>query len=314
MPKEQPTILVYYNEPEKYAELLREHGYLSVRVARTPEEAAVQLAGVEVILCWNFPEILLSMPEASSVKWIQSIGAGVDHLVTKIPEHIMVTRIVDQFGAMMAEYSLGYMLFHNKGMARLLTSQHNRKWEPFRADTLEGKVLGIAGLGSIGSEIANRARAFNMVVHGLSRGTDKADRVDVHFLAGEWKAFVKELDYLVLTLPLTADTRHTIDHELLMAMKPEACLINVGRGGLIVEEELIETLQLRPSFTAVLDVFEKEPLAEDSPLWTLPNVIITPHVSGQSRFADVGRYFVENLALYAEGAALKGTVNHSRGY
>ncbi|MFF2481708.1 D-2-hydroxyacid dehydrogenase [Paenibacillus sp. NPDC058071] len=310
------TILIYHKRAERFAEYLRKEADCTIRTAVTPDEAAAQLAGTDIILCWQFPAELLSAPEAKNVRWIQSTGAGIDNLVNgaDVPESITITRIVDQFGKLISEYVLGYMLFHNKGIERLLTNQQSRIWGDHDVDTLEGKVIGVAGLGSIGAEVVSRARAFHMVVHGLSTTKGKAGLVDRHYTADEWTAFVRELDYLVLTLPLTPETRHVVTLDVLQALKDNACLINVGRGPLIVEEALVSHLQSHPQQTAVLDVFDKEPLPNDHPFWSLPNVIVTPHLSGPSVAANVSRYFLNNLERFRRGEPLQGVVDRQRGY
>ncbi|NOU94693.1 D-2-hydroxyacid dehydrogenase [Paenibacillus sp. LMG 31456] len=311
-----PNILVYYNEAEKYAAILKEHGYTSVKTAKTLDEALVHLPGTEIILGWNFPSHLLAQPEAATVQWVQSTGAGIDNLVADrtIPEKIVLTRIVDQFGGMISEYVFAYLLLHCKDIPRLLAAQANREWDKFSPGSLEGKVIGVAGLGSIGVEIVKKARAFHMKVHGLSLSGKNADIVDRHFTAADWKTFVSELDYLVLTLPLTSETRHVINRDILLSMKSNACLVNVGRGQLIVESDLIEVLKEKQHQTAVLDVFEKEPLDKENPLWSLSNVFITPHLSGLSKIEEVGRFFIDNLRRFEQGASLQGIVNRERGY
>ncbi|SFL99045.1 glyoxylate/hydroxypyruvate reductase A [Paenibacillus sp. 1_12] len=316
MNKAAPTILIYHNEAEKYAEVVKAQGYTSVRTAKTPEEASLLLPGTDVLMCWNFPSYLLSQPEATSVQWIQSTGAGIDNLISDptVPEHIVITRVVDQFGGMISEYVFAYLLFHCKDMQRLLTARASHQWDYFRPGSLEGKVIGVAGLGSIGSEIVRKARAFDMTVYGLSYSGKQADLVDQHYSASEWKAFVSELDYLVLTLPLTSETRHVVNRDVLLSMKSNACLVNVGRGQLIVERDLIEIWNEERERSAVLDVFEQEPLDKENPLWSLPNVQITPHLSGPSKFEDVSRFFLDNLQQFAQGSPLQGVVNRKRGY
>jgi glyoxylate/hydroxypyruvate reductase A len=312
----EPTILIYHNRAKQYAEYLREAVGCTIRTAETTEEAAEQLLNTDIILCWQLPGELLSTPEASSVRWIQSTGAGIDTLIngSDVPKSIMITRIVDQFGKLIAEYVLGYMLFHNKGIGRLLIDQQSRIWGEQYVDTLEGKVIGVAGLGSVGAEIVARARAFNMIVHGLSTNKNKEGLVDRHYTNDEWTAFVRELDYLVLTLPLTRETRHVVTLDVLRELKDTACLINVGRGPLIVEEALVSHLQSHPQLTAVLDVFDKEPLPSDHPLWSLPNAVVTPHLSGPGIDADVCRFFLDNLERFRQGEPLQGIVDRQRGY
>lgn len=300
-------------QAERYAELLRQHGF-TVATSTNEEEARKQLPETEVIFCWRFPVHLLTAPEAASLKWIQTMSAGVDQLVHHVPSQILLTRVVDQFGGPISEYVFSYILYLTKDIPRLLRAQGERKWEPFLPEFLSDKTIGVAGLGSIGQEIVRKARAFDMTVYGLSFSGKQAHLVDRHFGPNEWKAFVKELDYLVLILPLTSQTCHVIDREILYAMKPGATLINVGRGKLIKEDDLIEVMRSGHLKAAVLDVFAQEPLPSDHPFWTLPNVFVTPHMSGPGRPEHIARYFAENLKRYLEGKPLIGVVDRKAEY
>ncbi|WP_282942229.1 D-2-hydroxyacid dehydrogenase [Paenibacillus sp. RC67] len=316
MSKTAPKILVYHREADKYVKFLQDHGYTTIQAASTKEEALMSLKETEVILGWRFPTELLALPEASSVRWIQSTGAGIDDLVTdsNIPEDITITRILDQFGGLISEYVFSFLLFITKQLPKMLQAQEQRRWDPFKVDTLKGKVIGVAGLGSIGSEIIRKARAFDMTVYGLSFSGSNADLVDQHFTAGDWIDFVREIDYLVLTLPLTPGTYHIVNKEIMRAMKPGASIVNVGRGQLISEEDIVEVMKDGLLHAAVLDVFENEPLEANHPLWSMPNVYVTPHLSGQSQFEDVARFFIDNLRLFEQDKQLIGTVNRQKGY
>jgi phosphoglycerate dehydrogenase-like enzyme len=314
----QTKILVYIPteaEAELYANIVRDNGYTQVWTASTPAQVEKGLSGTEAILAWKFPVQLLSRPEASSVKWIQSAGAGIDHLLNSspIPEHISITRILDLYNEPIAEYVFAYLLYLKQDISRAQIAQKEKRWEPFRPELLSGKTIGIAGIGSIGKEVVKKARSFSMSVYGLSYSGKHAHLVDRHYAPSEWSAFVQELDYLVLTLPLTDQTHHTVDREILMAMKPSACLVNVGRGSLIVEEDLIDVLNSGHLQAAVLDVFENEPLPNENPLWTMPNVYVTPHMSGMNS-DGVGYFFVDNLKRYLNGEPLQGLVNPYSGY
>jgi phosphoglycerate dehydrogenase-like enzyme len=295
--------------------MIREDGYTSVWTATTPEETEKGLAHTEVILAWKFPTDLLSRPEASSVKWIQSSGAGVDHLLNSspIPDHISVTRVLDQFNEAIAEYVFAYLLYLNQEILKTHIAQKEKRWEPFQPELLSGKTIGIAGLGSIGQEIIKKARAFNMSVYGLSYSGKQAHLVDRHFAATEWKPFVGELDYLVLVLPLTDKTHHAVNRDIMLEMKSTATLLNVGRGSLIVEEDLIDVLNSGHLKAAVLDVFEREPLHAESLLWKMPNVYVTPHMSGINS-EGAGRFFIDNLKRYHSGEPLQGWVDRHSGY
>lgn len=315
--KAQPNILVYHpKQAVVYAKWIQDSGYISVRAAATPEEAEQYLPATEVILGWKFPTQLLSEPIASTVRWFQSTGAGVDDLTSdpSIPKDIILTRIVDQFGTYISEYVFTYILYILKDVPRMRQSQMERRWEPFIAETLADKTIGVAGLGSIGGEIVRKARAFNMRVHGLSFSGKQAAIVDRHFMVAEWEEFVKELDYLVLTLPLTKDTYHILNRTILLGLKQDASIINVGRGSLIDEKDLLSVLQSGHLQSAILDVFETEPLPKDHAFYSLSNVYVTSHLSGPSTAEGVCRFFTENVKRYLTNQPLKGLVNRTKGY
>lgn len=312
----QPHILVYHpTEANHYADFIQKHGY-NAAVASTPSEASLLLHDTEVLFCWGFPNDLLSSLQNTRVRWIQAMGAGVDNLINNpdFPKQIRLTRVVGLFGGAIAEYVFGYLLYWVKDINKMEHDQKEQKWHPFFTDFLAGKKIGIAGLGSIGLEIVRKARAFDMVVYGLSYSGKQAHLVDRHFVHTEWREFVQELDYLVLTLPLTDETKHLVNREILLSLPSEASLINVGRGALIQEQALIDVLQSGHLKAAVLDVFEQEPLQPDHSLWTLPNVWVTPHISGPSIPENVGHFFLDNLQRYIQRRPLVGLVSVDSGY
>jgi glyoxylate/hydroxypyruvate reductase len=313
----QPNILVFSpQQAEEYTNKIREYGYTSVMTAATSGEAKEFLPHTDVILGWKFPTQLLAQPIASSVRWFQSMGAGVDDFIadTSIPSHIYLTRIVNQFGAYISEYVFTYLLYILKDVPRMRQAQVEQRWDSFISESLSGKTIGVAGLGSIGAEIVRKARAFDMKVHGLSFSGKHAHLVDSHFPPDKWAEFVSDLDYLVLTLPLTEDTEHIINRDILLAMKPEACIVNVGRGALIDERELLSVIQTGHLRAAVLDVFETEPLPKNHPFYLMPRVYVTSHLSGPSTVNGVTQFFIENIKRYVNHQALLGIVERSRGY
>ncbi|WP_338471695.1 D-2-hydroxyacid dehydrogenase [Niallia sp. XMNu-256] len=319
MSKRQTNILVFspnLTDVEAYVESIRKEGYLSVQGATTFEEAEKYLPNTEVILAWKFPTQLLNKPISSSVRWFQSMGAGVNDLVTdpSIPKDMFITRIVDQFGTYISEYVFSFLLDIVKDGPRMRQAQLKQSWDSFTSDTLKGKTIGIAGLGSIGAEIVRKARAFDMNVNGLSFSGKQASLVDQHYFPNQWLEFVKELDYLVQTLPLTDQTHYVINKDILLAMKPNACLINVGRGALINEDHLISVMQSGHLQAAILDVFEKEPLPKGHILWSMPNVYVTSHLSGPSTVEGVSHFFIKNLKRYLEEQPLHGLVDRKLGY
>lgn len=315
MKTRQPKIVVYSpNQAKDYENMIRKQGYTNVFSASSPAEAKEIMADTEILLCWKFPLHLLS--ETDSIKWIQSLGAGVDDLVSSphVSKQSQLTRIVDQFGVPIAEYVFSYFLHFNQRITAIQSAQKEKKWAPFEPELLSGKTIGIAGLGSIGGEMIRKARAFDMKIHGLSVSGKQAQFVDKHFHPDEWREFVKELDYLVLVLPFTENTYHVVNRDILLAMKPSAYLVNVGRGQVVAEDDLIDVLKSGHLRGAVLDVFEHEPLSEESPLWEMPNVYVTPHLSGISTPSRVGHFFLENLKRYINEEELAGIVDRKSGY
>ncbi len=313
----QPNILVYSpKQAGAYATCIRDYGFTSISVATTPEEAERYLPDTEVILGWKFPTHLLNKPIASSVRWYQSTGAGVNDLLAdkSIPNDITITRIVDQFGGYISEYVFTFLLYLLKDVQRMKQSQLEHRWDPFISESLIGKTIGVAGLGSIGAEIVRKARAFDMNVDGLSFSGKHAQLVDHHYTPDEWPKFVKSLDYLILTLPLTKATHHVINRDILQVMKSTAVLVNVGRGALIDEGDLYSVMQSGHLQAAILDVFETEPLPKEHAFFSVPNVYVTSHLSGPSTTGGVSRFFVENIKRYLNKQPLNGLVDRKRGY
>lgn len=310
-----PHTLIYSRHPEPFASWLAgRHLPGSIAIAASPEEAEEHLLETEVLLSWGFPADLFSrMPK---LRWVQSLGAGVEDLVAapQLPAGVLVTRVVDQFGGPIAEYVFAELLARVRALDRTRAMQNRREWDHFIAGTLAGQTIGVAGLGSIGGEIVRKALAFDMTVYGLSRSERHADTVHCHFTPHAWPEFVSDLDVLVLTLPLTPETRNVVNSSILQAMRSDALLVNVGRGKLVVEDDLIQALNDRQIGGAILDVFEQEPLPPESPLWTLPSVTVTPHISGPSTVQGVGSFFLDNMQRYLDGRELLGSVDREQGY
>lgn len=287
--------------------------------ARAGEQAAEYLDTAEVLIGWaRLPQELLA--RAAKLRWIQTAGAGMDYVNPSDYRHLTLTNASGAAAVPMAEYVIGVILMFAKGFPRLLRRQQARVWEQAAAAfEVAGKTCGIVGMGAIGSEIARRARAMEMRVIAIRRSvaartTDSLAHellppADLLYLLGQ-------SDYVVLTTPLTAETRGLIGARELAAMKPSAVLINVGRGAVVDERALIAALQDGRIAGAGLDVFEREPLPSDSPLWAMENVVITPHVSASSEHynARVADIVCDNLRRYLAGQPLRNVVDLDRGY
>ena len=277
-------------------------------IARNVESADVILGSIQ------FPTAHLS--RAKRLRWIQVTGAGVDGFLagTEIPAGILLTRADLSFGEQIAEYVIGHLLARTQRLRTVYALQRERRWEPLTVGFLRGRTLGVAGAGSIGSAVADRARAFGMRTAGLTRSGSTRSAFDASYGADQRNAFLADLDVLVLCLPLTPETRGWIGRAELAAMKPSAILVNVSRGAIVDERALIDALREGSIGGAILDVFETEPLPAESPLWALDNVTVTSHHAGLNVPDEMIDFFLENLARFQAARPLKGLVDRERGY
>jgi phosphoglycerate dehydrogenase-like enzyme len=285
---------------------------------------------VEIIIGRRAPANLTRVP---GLRWLQVGSAGVDHLAADPPwaKGILVTNGRGVFAVPIGEYVTGAILRISQPVVRWAADQAAHRWptddEPV-ASIVRGKTAVLVGYGSIGREVARQLAALGLrIIAVKSRPHARADPsyrvpdtgdpdgsiperiVGVSALADA----AREADYLVLTLPLTADSIRIVDARTLAALPATAWLINVSRGALVDEEALLDALRAGRLAGAVLDVFGEEPLPPEHPLWTEPNVTITPHVSGAtSRFRD--DLVVENVRRYLRGEVLLNPVDPDRGY
>lgn len=306
-------LLIYHKEAGLYGEILaKKLPELEICVASEQEEAIDFVEQAEIILSWKIPDDLLK--RAKSLKWFASLGAGNEHLINNpyIPSSIPFTKVTI-YGEMMAEYVFAYLLTSIRNTRKYYEDQRTKKWDPQKPERLRGKVLGILGLGSIGREIAKRGKQFGMTVLGVKRNPEPITDVDQVFLTEELRKMIPFVHYLVNTLPLTPETHHLIGEEELGLMKEGTTLFNIGRGKTIDEQALIRILK-QGKIKAVLDVFEEEPLSPESELWSLENVIITPHVSGINLPEEICEEFVGNYKRWVRGEPLTGLVDRKKGY
>lgn len=316
-----PTILVYHaQDADRYAKLIRvprirsAHVVPTVRVAATPAEAGRAIADADILYAWDVPrDLLLS---ARRLRWLQAMGAGVNWaLVPELSLDVTLTRAPGVFGPWMAEYVLGWCLWTTQRIEQYLDAQRRRQWiEDVLPDRLRGKTLAIVGLGDIGRAIARAARSLGMRVIGVSRSGRRAREADRVYRASGLTRALAAADVVVLTVPLTPATRGLIGSRAFTAMRPTTWLINVARGPVIDERALLHALENRRIAGAVLDVFWKEPLPADHPLWAFDNVIFTPHIAGPSTPEEIAPIFNDNLARFLAGRRLRHVVDRSRGY
>ncbi|PYT50497.1 MAG: hydroxyacid dehydrogenase [Acidobacteria bacterium] len=263
---------------------------------------------------------------ASKLKWIHSTAAGVAQLM--YPElrdsGILVTNPSGIFSVPMAEHTMGLLLALARNFPDSVRHQDHAHWsqqelwdKPQHLTEINGKVLLIVGYGSIGREVAKRARAFEMRVWGVTR-SGEGDRTHAEkiFAAAKLREALPEADYVLIAAPETAETRHLMGATEIAKMKRGARLIYVGRGSLLDEAALLRALESGALGGAAIDVAKLEPLPAESPLWKVPNLLITPHTSGVSdrlwdRQAGV---LLELLERWFDGRELFNRVDFARGY
>lgn len=245
---------------------------------------------------------VMAMLEAPSLRWVQGPGAGVDHPLWQrlLDRGVRLTNASGIHGEPIAQYIFTYVLHWERNVARHQAQQVARVWAEIHSGDLAEKTIGIVGYGGIGRATARIARAFGMRVVATRRTPVEDPLLDRYLPPDGLHDLLAESDYVVLCLPFDDATRGLIDAEALAAMRPEAVLINVARGGVVDEPALIETLRAGRIRGATLDVVSEEPLPEGSPLWTLPNCVLTPHDAGYSPLGDfrLGELFVENLRAF----------------
>ncbi|MCJ7507614.1 MAG: D-2-hydroxyacid dehydrogenase [candidate division Zixibacteria bacterium] len=263
--------------------------------------------------------------QAKKLKWIHLAVAGVDKtlFLEVLKSKVVITSSKGIHQVTVSEHVMGLVLAFAKGIAASIKAQPKKVWLQRelidKRFNLEGKVLGIVGLGNIGLELARKAKAFDMKVIALKNSVKKVEKYkNVDLLLGKekLKELLSQSDFVVILLPLTEETYHLISQKELGWMKKEAYLINVARGPIINEVDLISALKNKTIKGAGLDVVEREPLNSNSPLYDFENVIITPHIAGSmpDYYKRVGEIFKKNLIRYLERKPLLNSVDKKKGY
>lgn len=259
-----------------------------------------------------------ALARARKLKWVQSWSAGPDHTLTDelIASPVLVTSAKGNGAVPLAEHAMMLMMMLDRDVLRSLRAQRARSWDRFFHGELNGKTCGIVGTGYCGVDLALKARAFHMRVLGLRRGTDTPPHFDRMYSRSELKEFLAECDFLVMTAPLTPETRGMIGPEELAVMKPTAFYVCISRGDIVDDEALLNALRNGRIAGAGLDAHAVEPLPADSPFRDLDNVIITPHhgavtMASRRRGLDM---FLANLRNFQNGEPLHNVVDKQARY
>ena len=258
---------------------------------------------------------------APLLKWIQLTSAGADRLLNSgfIESGVTVTTVSGLHATPIGEFVLSAILMFAKGAPQAMRAQLKHEWARFAPRELSGKTVGIVGLGHIGAEVGRLAKAFGCRVIATKRSATEPHRglyADLILPAADLHQLLAESDFVVLSMPLTPETRGMIAEAELRAMKRAAVLINIARGPVTVEADLIRALREGWIAGAALDVFDQEPLPPDSPLWGMENVVLTPHISGGTEIYNqrAVAIFADNLRRYLAGEPLDNVVDPARGY
>lgn len=316
-------LLIVHARASEYEALIKagikdEIPSLEIVPVRDKSQVPSSIEDVDVILAWRIPKEIIK--KATALKWLASTGAGVDHLlVPGLPGDVMITKAPPIFAGAISEYVIGYTLFVSLGMGNIMSDMKRRLWSVPKHFRLSGKLMGILGMGTIGTQVARTASFLGMRVWGMRRTVQReaaasGEEVEKIFGKEELVSFLPDLDFLVLTLPLTEETRNMIGKVQISLLKPTCWIINVSRGRIVNENDLGEALVNKKLGGYVSDVFATEPLPGNSPLWKLPNVIITPHYAALTHPGDFVPHFADNLRRFARGEALMFQIDRERGY
>jgi len=284
---------------------------IDLTVARTPPESRELIESAEIALGFSLPDGALE--RAEELAWLQALSAGVDRYDFDALEarDVALTTASGVHSEPIAEQVLGYLLAFERRFPRAFAQRERNVWEAYSGGELRGKTVCVVGLGAIGGRIAELCSALGCTVTGTKRTPEDAPAaVDDARAPDALHELLPDADHVVAACPLTDDTRGLFDAEAFVSMRTSATFTNIARGAVADEAALTEALQERDIRGAALDVFAEEPLPEESPLWDLSNVIVTPHMAGStpeywSRCADL---FARNYRAYMAGEALENRV------
>ena len=317
------AVLNDYTLTDTYMKMIREAAPDSEIITIKSREEWEQRSGeigprVEVVFGLRPAAWFKDLP---NLVWAQQTGAGANWLLDapEVAESDMILTNASGVAAIpIAEHILALMFILARGIQHNIRAQTGRNWDRRgRALELDGATMGLIGVGAIGEKTAEKAKGLNMKVLGIRRNPDRASPfVDRMYGPDDLREVLGHADWVVITAAMTAETEGMIGAEEFKAMKESACIINIARGSMIRERDLIAALEEKRIAGAGLDVFEQEPLPEDSPLWDMKNVVITPHFAGSTPYYmdRLIEIFVENLKQYQAGEPLKNVVDKRLGY
>ena len=317
---DRANVLLWTDSTAAYLDAVKAAG-LADRVAidtlpRKEQPSAEQLARTDALMAPGVPPGLL--PRMPKLRWAQAMTAGVEQWLAlpDLPRELTLTCARGTHRESMPENIIGALLFVAKPYARAVENQKQSKWVHGPAQPINGKTLGIFGIGEIGQQVARIATVLGMRVIGTKRRPGPVEHVAEVLPPERTSEVLAQSDFVLLLLPATRETDNFMNAERLAMMKPTAWLLNFGRGHLIKDDDLVAATKAKTIAGAVLDVFRQEPLPPEHPFWTAEGIVVLPHIGGPHPQRDriVARLFVENLRRFLDGKPLKEAVDRQAGY
>ena len=309
-----------YLQPDKeiFESHFEEYKGWEVIIVNKPEQLSEVIEEAEILVTHPCPkEIVL---KGNKLKWLQALSVGVDAfpLAELRQRGVIITNGKGIHRIHMAEYAIAAMIMLARSVHLMMRNQTQNRWyRKIPQGEINGATLGILGLGTIGQEVAKKASFMGMKVLGIKKHPAPLPHVDQVKGMDQLGWLFSECDYIINLLPGTSETKDLVDKDLMSKMKKSACLINMGRGTTIKEADLITFLQEGGLRAFWSDVFEEEPLPESSPLWQMDNVVITPHICGESiRYLDKAMEIIKhNVKVYQSGTGkMINLVDPDKGY
>ena len=315
----QHTVLVLSRDVDPQLSMLQGLPHI---VGHEPQAFAGAVNDPVIILAWSTSKKLLHdvFSMCKQVLWVHSRSAGLDSVLFPelVASEVPLTNGSGVFSQSLGEFSLAAILYFAKDFRRMIRNQAAGVWEQFDIEEISHQTVGIVGYGDIGRAVAKRVHAMGMTVLALKRHPPEATDplVDQFYPNAELAKMLPRCDYVVVCLPLTAETHHMISDAEFAAMKPTAVVINVGRGPVIDEQAMVRALKAKQIKGAGLDVFEHEPLPAGDPMYSLENVLLSPHTADHTSdwLNEAMQFFLDQYRRFSNGEALQNVVDKSLGY
>ena len=282
------------------------------------QQAAEHIADTDILLTWGIMNLRPLFPTALKLKWVHALSAGVENLI--FPEmktaNTLLTNSKGIHGIPVSEHVLAMMLAFTRGLNVFIRQQTRKQWKRVTVEEIYDKTIGIVGLGSIGREIAKKAKGMGMQVVASKQTMTAEIFVDKLYTPDQLHELLAISDFVVIALPLVEETKNLITLKEFAAMKPSAYFINIARDAVVKHDDLVTALEQGLIKGAGLDVFDHEPLAETSPLWDMENVIITPHLAALSPYYmdRAIKLFADNLSRFIQHKEMLNIIDKEKGY